>query len=84
MWTRSSDSLSSLPQFKIISLDLNPGFWGFGARIGDSVSLAESILEVLNEPKKFQGDIESIKKSYVPDSIAAEYEKLFARLMGKQ
>ncbi|HAV78156.1 MAG TPA: glycosyltransferase family 1 protein [Anaerolineae bacterium] len=54
------------------------------AKIGDSASLAESILEVLNEPKKFQGDIEDIKASYDPDSIAQQYEKLFARLMGKQ
>ncbi len=53
------------------------------AKIGDSTSLAESILEVLDEPKKFQGDIERIKKSYDPDSIAQEYEKLFERLMGK-
>jgi glycosyltransferase involved in cell wall biosynthesis len=51
------------------------------AKIGDPASLAESILEVLSEPKKFQGDIESIKKSYDPDSIAQEYEKLFAKLM---
>lgn len=53
------------------------------AKIGDSVSLAESILEVLNEPHKFKGDIKSIKKSYNPDSIAQEYEKLFERLMRK-
>jgi len=53
------------------------------AKIGDSAHLAESILEVLNEPQKFRGDIESIKKSYNPDSIAAEYEKLFERLMRK-
>jgi len=52
------------------------------ARIGDSAHLAESILEVLDEPKKFKGDIEAIKKSYNPDSIAQEYEKLFAKLMG--
>jgi glycosyltransferase involved in cell wall biosynthesis len=52
------------------------------AKIGDSASLAESILEVLDEPQKFQGDIESIKKFYDPDSVAAEYEKLFAKLMG--
>ena len=50
------------------------------AKIGDAVSLSESILEVLSEPQKFQGDIESIKKSYDPDSIAQEYEKLFAKL----
>ena len=51
------------------------------AKIGDPASLAESILEILSEPKKFLGDIESIKKSYDPDSIAQEYEKLFERLM---
>lgn len=52
------------------------------ARIGDPAHLAECILEVLEEPSKFQGDIDSIKKAYQPDSIAAEYEKLFAKLMG--
>ena len=51
------------------------------SQIGDSASLAESILEVLSEPQKFKGDIESIKKLYDPDSIAQEYEKLFERLM---
>ncbi len=53
------------------------------SKIGDSDSLAESILEVLNEPDKFRGDIESIKKMYKPDTVAAEYEKLFERLMKK-
>jgi glycosyltransferase involved in cell wall biosynthesis len=53
------------------------------SKIGDSASLAEAILEVLNEPKKFQGDIKSINESYDPDSIAQEYEKLFERLMKK-
>ncbi len=53
------------------------------AKIGDAADLAESIITVLNEPGKFKGDIDSIRKSYDPDSIAAEYEKLFERLMGK-
>jgi glycosyltransferase involved in cell wall biosynthesis len=53
------------------------------SKIGDSADLAESILEVLNEPQKFHGDIEAIRKMYDPDSIAQEYEKLFERLMGK-
>jgi glycosyltransferase involved in cell wall biosynthesis len=53
------------------------------AKIGDAADLAESILEVLDEPQKFRGDVESIKKIYNPDSVASEYEKLFARLMGK-
>ena len=58
--------------------------YGMGrvAKIGDSVDLAESILEVLNEPQKFRGHIESIRKSHNPDSIAQEYEKLFEKLMG--
>jgi hypothetical protein len=51
------------------------------AKIGDAAGLAESILEVLDEPHKFRGDIEGIKRSYDPDSVAAEYEKLFEKLM---
>ena len=51
------------------------------ARIGDPVDLAECILGVLGEPGKFRGDLESIRESYRPDSIAAEYEKLFADLI---
>jgi len=54
---------------------------GLVSQIGDSVSLAESITAVLDDPHKYRGDIESIKKSYNPDSIAQEYEKLFQRLM---
>jgi len=53
------------------------------AKIGDSASLAESILEVLSDPQKFRGDVEGLKKSYDPDSIALEYEKLFAKLEAK-
>ena len=54
---------------------------GLVSRIGDPVSLAESILGVLDDPQKVQGDLDAIKKSYDPDSIAQEYEKLFERLM---
>jgi len=53
------------------------------AQIGDPDDLAACILEVLNDPQKYRGDIESIKKAYNPDSIAAEYENLFQRLMRK-
>jgi glycosyltransferase involved in cell wall biosynthesis len=51
------------------------------AWIGDPISLAESILEVLDNPKEYQGDLMSIKKAYDPDTIASEYESLFDRLM---
>jgi glycosyltransferase involved in cell wall biosynthesis len=53
------------------------------ARIGDPADLAACILEVLDEPGKYRGDIEAIKTAYKPDSIAAEYEKLFQRLIKK-
>ena len=53
------------------------------SKIGDSADLAEAILSVLDEPEKYRADVASIKKSYDPDSVAAEYEKLFARLMKK-
>jgi glycosyltransferase involved in cell wall biosynthesis len=51
------------------------------AKIGDPDDLAACLMEVLQEPEKYRGDIESIKKAYNPDSIAAEYEKLFVKLM---
>ncbi len=53
------------------------------SKIGDSASLAESILSVLDEADQHRGDIDAIKKSYDPDSIAQEYEKLFQRLMNR-
>jgi len=56
---------------------------GCVSKIGDADSLAESILEVLNDPDKFRGNIESLKKTYDPDTVAAEYENLFERLMKK-
>jgi glycosyltransferase involved in cell wall biosynthesis len=54
------------------------------SRIGDSADLAEAILGVLNEADKYRADTASIKKSYNPDSIAQEYEKLFAKLMRRK
>jgi glycosyltransferase involved in cell wall biosynthesis len=53
------------------------------ARIGEPDDLAACILEVLDEPEKYHGSIESIKRAYNPDSIAVEYETLFKRLMRK-
>ena len=50
------------------------------SKIGDAADLADCILEVLDNPQKYKGDTEAIKKAYNPDSIAQEYEKLFERL----
>ena len=53
------------------------------SQIGDAASLAEAILEVLDHAEKYRGDVPAIKQAYDPDSIAAEYEKLFAKLGAK-
>ncbi|MBL0344313.1 glycosyltransferase family 4 protein [Candidatus Villigracilis affinis] len=56
---------------------------GVVSEIGNAESLAASILEVLDHPQKYRGDVGGIKKAYEPDSVAQEYEKLFERLMKK-
>src|SRR5512140_2464208 len=57
---------------------------GCVARIGDPASLAEGVIKVVSEPDEYRRDIEAIRKVYDPDSIAAEYEKLFESLMRKR
>jgi glycosyltransferase involved in cell wall biosynthesis len=54
------------------------------SEIGDSASLAGAILEVLDEASKFKGNPAEIARQYDPDTIAAEYEKLFERLMKRK
>src|SRR5215216_1334385 len=53
------------------------------AQIGDADDLAACLIEVLDGPQKYRGGLEVIRKAYNPDSIAAEYEKLFERLLRK-
>jgi glycosyltransferase involved in cell wall biosynthesis len=48
--------------------------------IGDSAALAEAVLEVLAEPKKYQRDPAEIARPYDPEHVAEEYERLFAKL----
>jgi glycosyltransferase involved in cell wall biosynthesis len=54
------------------------------AEIGDPTSLAGAILEVLNDAQRFKGNLSDIARQYYPDTIAAEYEKLFEQLMEKK
>jgi hypothetical protein len=51
--------------------------------IGDPASLAGAIIGVLDEANKYKLDPSEIARQYDPDSVATEYEKLFARLMKK-
>ncbi|HZW03667.1 MAG TPA: glycosyltransferase family 4 protein [Anaerolineaceae bacterium] len=49
-------------------------------RIGDSAGLAEALIEILSQPEAFRRQPQPIADRYDPDSIAAEYEKLFAEM----
>lgn len=57
---------------------------GVVSEIGNAESLANAILEVLDNKENYRGDANAIKSAYDPDSIAQEYEKLFNRLTRKQ
>jgi len=49
--------------------------------IGDSSALAEALLKVLGHRENYKSDPAELKRIYDPDSVAVEYEKLFAKLM---
>ena len=53
---------------------------GVVSEIGNSESLANAILEVLDHKEKYKGDVNAIKAAYDPNSIAQEYEMLFVKL----
>jgi glycosyltransferase involved in cell wall biosynthesis len=57
---------------------------GIVVPIGDAQALAQAILTILDEPQRFQGDAELIRQRFTPDSIAAEYELLFAQLLQRK
>lgn len=48
--------------------------------IGDSEGLAAALIEILSHPDAFQREPGPIAERYDPDTIAAEYEKLFAEM----
>lgn len=54
---------------------------GLVAAVGNPASLAQCIMDIFSQPGKYRGDVESIKRAYDPQTIAAEYERLFESLM---
>ncbi|MBE3117748.1 MAG: glycosyltransferase family 4 protein [Candidatus Atribacteria bacterium] len=50
--------------------------------IGDSSALAKALLEIFAKKEKYRCDTAALAHLYDPDTIAAEYEKLFEKLMG--
>jgi glycosyltransferase involved in cell wall biosynthesis len=49
--------------------------------IGDSSALAEALLGIFSDKEKYRCDTTGLQKLYAPDSIAAEYEKLYEKLI---
>ena len=50
--------------------------------IRDSTTLAQAILEVIDQPQSFQGDPEAIAGRFAPVAAAERYERLFHELLG--
>ncbi len=47
----------------------------------DADSLAQALIEVLSRPAAYRGDPRRVRRRFAPDTIASEYEALFARLL---
>lgn len=47
----------------------------------DVHKLAEVIVEILDQPEKYQGDIDAIRTRFSPETIAGEYQELFEELL---
>lgn len=54
------------------------------APVGDADGLAQAILEITAEPMKYRRDPAEIARSFDPNSVAAEYEKLFEGLLKRK
>lgn len=52
--------------------------------IGNAGALGDAVIQILSEPGKFRGDVESIRETFAPDANAAQYEKMFLKLMGRR
>jgi hypothetical protein len=51
--------------------------------IGDSSALANALLKVLANRTNYKCDAAKLARTYDPNSVAVEYEKLFDRLKRK-
>jgi glycosyltransferase involved in cell wall biosynthesis len=52
--------------------------------IGDPVALAQALLSIFSEPARYRRDPAEIARSYDPDWVATEYEKLFEKLIAEK
>lgn len=47
----------------------------------NSPALAQAILDVLDHPDRFRGDIPAVRRMYASDTVAAQYESIFEELI---
>jgi glycosyltransferase involved in cell wall biosynthesis len=47
---------------------------------GDASALAQAILSILDEPKRYRGDLQALAQRFAPETIAAAYEEIYSRL----
>jgi glycosyltransferase involved in cell wall biosynthesis len=52
--------------------------------IGDSTALSQALLKIFSEPAKYRRDPAEIACPYISDTVAAEYEKLFEKLLANR
>jgi glycosyltransferase involved in cell wall biosynthesis len=52
--------------------------------IGDPSALAEALLEIFARKEEYRCDTVTLANLYDPDTVAAEYEKLFEQLLNKK
>jgi glycosyltransferase involved in cell wall biosynthesis len=52
--------------------------------IGDPVALAQALISIFTDPARYRRDPAEIARSYDPDWVAAEYEKLFEKLIAEK
>jgi glycosyltransferase involved in cell wall biosynthesis len=52
--------------------------------IGDSLALADAILQIVDNPDRYHADPRVIAQRFAPEAIAAEYEALFFEMLGSK
>jgi len=52
--------------------------------IGDAAALSQALLSIFSDPARYRRDPAEIARPYIPDAVAAEYEKLFDQLIAEK
>jgi glycosyltransferase involved in cell wall biosynthesis len=48
----------------------------------DVPGLAEAIIDILDHPDRFQGNVPAIRAQFSPEAISGKYEGIFKELIG--